>query len=610
MTDLCDRIFGWGWTRLRALSVLSIILLAGVLLIPAAARARDDDPAVPIQPAGLCHAVSPVPQTGLPRVALTCGGTPQGFQHGSLWLRIDPAAIARAGGRPVVMLASSRFDRAAVAFGYADGVTQWQSVQAGDFGTRWRLGGQIAFEPPLRDAPLRTITLRFDHQASLDILRLRLVPAGRAGLESGALAAMVGATLILLAIGALYNIALGLAARRAFPLWQGAWSACMGLWGALWSQIVLFVWPALAGPRASQAGSVLAGLAMMLSAWTLLSAIDRAHLPRHLRRVTAMLGCMVALLALPLGVLRSGPLDAIAMAMGITLLVMLVAIAACLIVGWQRGSAAARDFCGAWAVPLIAMGGSGFIDTGNMFWGGGAQMLVLVATAWQTLWLSVAATRRFTRWRLERDRALQGEALAQEQARRDPLTGLRNRRGFFEAAAPLLAKVAEQDSAGDETAALALLLLDVDRFKSINDLHGHDVGDTVLVTIARRLERWDAPLRIVARMGGEEFAILVGGMGRFAAQRFAESVRQAIAALPHDPALAGKPVTVSIGLAMAQPGDDFSTLHRAADAALYEAKHAGRNRVALADGRTAPGNRRPDHPHDRPIPAVGAARPE
>ncbi|MGG2357338.1 hypothetical protein, partial [Salmonella enterica] len=90
------------------------------------------------------HAVSPVPQTGLPRVALTCGGTPQGFQHGSLWLRIDPAAIARAGGRPVVMLASSRFDRAAVAFGYADGVTQWQSVQAGDFGTRWRLGGQIA----------------------------------------------------------------------------------------------------------------------------------------------------------------------------------------------------------------------------------------------------------------------------------------------------------------------------------------------------------------------------------------------------------------------------------------------------------------------------------
>ena len=128
---------------------------------------------------------------------------------------------------------------------------------------------------------------------------------------------------------------------------------------------------------------------------------------------------------------------------------------------------------------------------------------------------------------------------------------------------------------------LALLLLDIDQFKTVNDRHGHDVGDTVLVTIARRLQRWDSPVQIVARLGGEEFAIMVGGLGLFAAHRFAESVRQAIAACDHGDTIGRDEVTVSIGLVMARPGDTFGSLYRAADTALYAAKHQGRNRVIV-----------------------------
>jgi diguanylate cyclase (GGDEF)-like protein len=81
-------------------------------------------------------------------------------------------------------------------------------------------------------------------------------------------------------------------------------------------------------------------------------------------------------------------------------------------------------------------------------------------------------------------------------------------------------------------------------------------------------------------MGGEEFAILVSGMGRFAVHSFAESVRQAIAACDHG--LAGVSVTVSIGAVMAGPGDTFATLYRAADTALYTAKDQGRDCVVMA----------------------------
>jgi diguanylate cyclase (GGDEF)-like protein len=208
-------------------------------------------------------------------------------------------------------------------------------------------------------------------------------------------------------------------------------------------------------------------------------------------------------------------------------------------------------------------------------------MLVLLSAAWQTIWLSIAATRRFTLLRQERDRALAAEAIAHDQARRDSLTGLNNRRGFVERIGPLLADHA-QHRHGAAGATLALLLLDVDRFKAINDSLGHDAGDAVLVAIGRRLARWDSPRQVVGRLGGEEFAILVSGLGRFAAHAFAEGVRQAIAACEFGPAIAGRPVTVSIGLVMARPDDDFASLYRAADAALYAAKHQGRNRVVMA----------------------------
>lgn len=125
----------------------------------------------------------------------------------------------------------------------------------------------------------------------------------------------------------------------------------------------------------------------------------------------------------------------------------------------------------------------------------------------------------------------------------------------------------------------SLLQLDLDHFKSINDRHGHAAGDAVLVSVARTLAGSLRPGDAMGRTGGEEFVVaLAGGTAPEEARRIAERLRQAVQSAPAVPG--GMPVTVSIGIATVAAGDhDAEQVLGRADAALYAAKAAGRNRV-------------------------------
>jgi hypothetical protein len=102
----------------------------------------------------LCHASGPTPaHDAVMPSHFDCSGEPHDFQHGSLWLRARAGAVRSLDETPVLMVHSSRFDRLLVGFGYADGTTEWQDVRSGDYGARWRLGGQIAFVPTQREVP-------------------------------------------------------------------------------------------------------------------------------------------------------------------------------------------------------------------------------------------------------------------------------------------------------------------------------------------------------------------------------------------------------------------------------------------------------------------------
>ena len=169
--------------------------------------------------------------------------------------------------------------------------------------------------------------------------------------------------------------------------------------------------------------------------------------------------------------------------------------------------------------------------------------------------------------------------IVERQALVDGLTGLGNRR---QAEERLHAEVARAGRSGD---AVALIIGDLDHFKSVNDRFGHPAGDAVLREFARVLTEATREIDLAARWGGEEFAVLLPGTNADDAAVVAERVRSRLAqrvVLTAD----GMPVqvTASFGVAAFPDAESETALIAAADAALYTAKHAGRNRVACAEG--------------------------
>jgi diguanylate cyclase (GGDEF)-like protein len=152
----------------------------------------------------------------------------------------------------------------------------------------------------------------------------------------------------------------------------------------------------------------------------------------------------------------------------------------------------------------------------------------------------------------------------------DPLTGMLNRNALM----TRVAELAQQSAITREP--VALIVGDLDRFKLINDGHGHAAGDAVLKDVAYTLRKQLRAYDLAYRLGGEEFLVVLPGATAEHAATVAEELRGAIARLP----VAGLHVTMSFGVAGSTPGEfDYETVFSEADLALYEAKHAGRNLV-------------------------------
>lgn len=189
--------------------------------------------------------------------------------------------------------------------------------------------------------------------------------------------------------------------------------------------------------------------------------------------------------------------------------------------------------------------------------------------------LTLVLQRELERRAHAEERALAANRDLARLAHTDGLTGLPNRRHFDEAFAQARAEVARSGLP------LSLILLDADRFKRYNDTYGHLAGDEVLRAIARVLQRQvREPGETACRIGGEEFAVLLPGACGAEAVARAERIRQAMARLqiPHI-GNEGGGVTVSLGVAEALSDETDGQCFSAADAALYEAKRQGRNRV-------------------------------
>jgi diguanylate cyclase len=165
------------------------------------------------------------------------------------------------------------------------------------------------------------------------------------------------------------------------------------------------------------------------------------------------------------------------------------------------------------------------------------------------------------------------------EARTDALTGLPNRRAFDDALGLQIAGWRRKK------VAFAVMSIDADHFKAVNDQHGHPAGDAVLRDLAKVLQGSLRKMDLIARIGGEEFAVLLPSTSGADACLAAEHCRLAVAAHEFQHDALRLPMTVSIGVAVVDLPDDGDSLLSRADQALYGSKQAGRNRVSFHDGQ-------------------------
>lgn len=221
--------------------------------------------------------------------------------------------------------------------------------------------------------------------------------------------------------------------------------------------------------------------------------------------------------------------------------------------------------------------------------------------AWQLEFrLDLAGGIRWLEGRAEPQRRRDGDTLwdgllvditerkrVEQQVRRlvgtDMLTGALNRRAFFEQGTAAQARALRHDEP------LPLAMLDIDHFKALNDTHGHGAGDLALQAFAAACRECLRPYDLFARIGGEEFAVLLVDTTPDEARTILERLRQAVGAIELEVDEATLRFTVSLGLTTLAPGGSLEGALAEADRALYRAKHEGRNRIVLASGTVLSG---------------------
>ncbi|MCT8996914.1 GGDEF domain-containing protein [Chelativorans intermedius] len=226
------------------------------------------------------------------------------------------------------------------------------------------------------------------------------------------------------------------------------------------------------------------------------------------------------------------------------------------------------------AVPRVAQDAAHTIDFARLLLTSGALLSVAIIFGLFFIYPLIRTQvreegklRAMTESLSARSKSLQHAALT------DPLTGTQNRRFFDDALREYLLEFGRIEKP------VGLMVLDLDHFKQVNDTYGHDVGDEVLRRVADCLKDLTRYHDVVARLGGEEFAIVAPNMNQDALVKLAERIRRAVSALTVDAGPARLKVTTSLGLAVWDGKETVDEFYRRADRMLYEAKRLGRNRV-------------------------------
>lgn len=431
--------------------------------------------------------------------------------------------------------------------------------------------GDVAFRLESLPAAGAPLTVDIDARGSLpSTVALRLLPAADYAAADAAWLAYAGASLAVMFTMAVMALMFAAYLRDASFVWYAAYLLAyvwiLGLQSAFLASPLGLTFPESGAPLSGRiaTAAAVACAAMFLDRFANL----RRYAPRlrwglHALAAAIVAASLLSLLPVPALVqFGRGVTNPLIILGGPLLLVAALWAAA-------KGSRYALIFAVGWA-PLLAVTVMGSLQMFGHFsswlWLDNAGM---AAGAFEALVLSAGLAYRSMELRRDRDSARQ-------LANIDPLTGLLNRRAWSERVRRLMA---------EDAAPPSVLFIDLDHFKALNDRHGHDLGDRALAAVANSLKQNLRSQDLLARHGGEELVAALPGCELDVAARLAEQLRQRVGRLRIEgisPAEAySATLSLSIGVARLRPGETLESLVRRADAAMYAAKRAGRDRVEV-----------------------------
>lgn len=501
------------------------------------------------------------------------GATAGQLRHGWTWLALrSTAPLTHLPANWRLTVDQARFARMAVVLIGKNGTASVSHLSADQVSNNWALGGRLQFTMASSGADVAQLYIGFAAIDSMSLMRsVQAATTDDFAQQQQNWLLLIGIYIGVLLSALVYNFFLFFKQRQVFQLWYVAWVSAALAYGVVWTHVAAFIDPAVTGPSAVRADYVLVALAVALGSTFFLSIVE----PGKLAANTTRLVSAAAIACIALGALASNEriFDA-ALTDRLFNLAMLAAVGSCLVAvgqAWAKGSRVARLFVVGWTPVVLAFGARSARNFGLVPQSDWVDMATFASIAFESLMFSLAVAGRFADLREERDRAdertreLMVEThVLRRAAQIDHLTGLSNRSVFH----PRLDELVSSNSR------FTLYLIDVDYLKELNDREGHRCGDAALAYLGDRLKELSNPQTCVARIGGDEFAILVEG-------RASEQTRihQLLEELQNrrwaHNGFSGL-LSLSIGsLDCAEPTSAQEAI-RQADTALYHAKNSGR----------------------------------
>jgi diguanylate cyclase (GGDEF)-like protein len=448
---------------------------------------------------------------------------------------------------------------------FADGATLRIPVDQHAATRNLQLGAIIQLYLPRHQAPL--VRLLWHVQGATNVRGIVLAPRVATEIEAASsnirMVAIYAGFAGMCAALLLYNLGLARALRHTFLRYYCLMMIGMLLYTLSSSGTLAWILPGIENNLRIRINHVvLAGIGIA-AVFFLRNFFEDGVIPRWLDRAIHVACGALMVPTVLIAIIAPWQMRLLNAAYSIGFLALILMSIPMIVCAWRKRSQFLGMFVIAWSIPVILAAiraGHGLGLVPYSFW---LDNSTIISMAVEALLSSLAIAYRILLITRERDAAREQEMAARMLADVDPLTGLMNRRSFLREA---IGRVGDQQ----------LLLIDLDDFKRVNDTIGHDGGDDVLRVVARSL-RAAAPQALVARIGGEEFAIVSTVSAAIDAKDVLAHLRAAH--MPYDLS-----VTASVGTCIGPLAReaDWKAMYRAADRALFEAKAAGRDRVRQA----------------------------